>query len=654
MATAKKAPPQVAVVDPAALGALIPEEGAGGNDEETLVTIGSNEAPPLLRHEPTPPPPSQSLWGASNKKKPPAAQASPPAPVVQPKRDIAKMLPSSHRIHVYKKKDNGKLSYLNEYSAQELQGSGTIEAFIKKYVVPEYEFGTFQVYYFDGQNRDPNPVGEVNIEAPVNHKPDSKGTVAEVLRELSEIQKQTQTTAKSPMDDMMQAMMAQMFQNQMSKMTSGEKPDSKSENGMGNMLMMMMMMDRMKPAQPAVDPAMQRLMEKMMERIDNMEQEVRVSQAMVPPPPPPPSEGPSNIEVILETMRENNKLLVEAMRSGQRDPIKDLADMAQLMAPKNNESLTTKDLLELMPKFKMMLAPEQSKDPFEKTVENFRLFKLMQREFGEDSRQQHAPQQPEESFWSFAKSMIQSDVGKSIAAQIMQQGAGQQIQQHQQNRTVNARANAHEVARRRAAQAAQHRQLAEARAHHLAEDARSAQEAARQEHAAAQATPPPAPPPQTPAMEPEQPPVQAQPQPQPPVQAQQPPEPKAQGDDDEGVDVPPGFIDVHLPAINGAPNDAERIGAIITGFQVLATSNDFRPVIVKMFGLCKQNRRIEALEHLKEILEFFVENEVMDPKLPQTAVEDFDRHWALIRQRLDFPDVPEVLPPAEESEAASA
>ena len=53
-------------------------------------------------------------------------------------------------------------------------------------------------------------------------------------------------------------------------------------------------------------------------------------------------------------------------------------------------------------------------------------------------------------------------------------------------------------------------------------------------------------------------------------------------------------------------------------------------------------------------MEFFAENEVLDPKIPQMAADDFDRHWALIRARLDFPDVPEVFPEGHPQAVAAA
>jgi len=617
-------------LDPASLGALIPDE----SDEESVeLSSPREEAPPLLRHEPIAPPPSQSPGQLQRGKRVAAAAASAPTPV-QPRKDVARMLPSQHRVYVYKKKPDGKMIFCNEYSAQELQGTGTIEVFIKKHVVPDYKYGEFHVYYYDGQSKEPQPMGTVTIEAPASeeaalasvHQLRPTESKTESLKELFDLQQQIakqQQQPKSAIEVAMEKTMADRF----TSMMSGGKKDS---DGDGSMLMMMMLMDRMKPQAPAVDSGLQRLFEKTLERLERLEEEVRMSAAMVPPPssnlPPPPS-GPSSVELMLEAMKENTRMMVEAMRQPQRDPIKDLSDMAVLMAPKNNEALTTKDIFTLLPQFRDMLAPPgATKDPFEKTIENFRLFKMMQREFGEGDRPAGPPEDSASGFWQFAKGLVQSDIGKSIAQQILQQGAGQQINQHGQQRAANAQQQAQVVAQRRAQDAARQRQLADGRAAQLAANAQQAQQVAVQAQAEAQKA-------QAAAAQP-----QAQPPAPPPQQSA-----AAEGGDEE-IYVPEGFLNVHLPAINTASSDAERIGAIITGFQLLATSPDFRPPITKMFGLCKLNRRLEALEHLKEILEFFSENEVLDPSIPQKAVEDFDRHWKIIRSRLEFPDVSEVWP----------
>jgi len=643
-----KAAAAVSSIDPAALGALIPNDDQSDDstdEREFPVERPTEDTPVLLRHEPMPPPPSQSPGNfQSARRKAGVTTATPPVPV-QPRRDIARMLPSSHRVYVYRKKtdgsESGKVGFLNDYSAQDLEGTGTIEAFIKRYVVPQYGYGEFHIHYYE-PGKAPSPIGMVNIEAPLGYSSpssDRRSPASEMLHELTEMKKNQATApvAKTVFESQMEGMMASMVKTQMDKMSSGE---SSKDGGMGSM-MMMMLLEKMKPAAPQVDLGTQRLMEKLSDRLESMEQEFRMSQSMVPPPSSQ-SEG-HPFEFIMEAMKENTKVMVEAMRAQQvtRDPIKDFADIAQLINPKNSDSLTIKDLFELMPKFKAMTASEASpNDSFQTTMQNLRTLRLVQQEFGDGGRSS-APDKPEENFWTFAKGMLQSDIGKSIAGQIIQQGAGKEIATRQSARSTNAHTAAQQVSQRRAAHASQQRQLAEQNAEILAQRAKSAQLIAQKEAQQALQAPEV---PQVPeaTKEPQQEPQQEEPQ-----------QEEEEQDEEEGgeVDVPEGFLNVHLPNINGAATDAERIGAIITGFQVLAMSADFRPVISKMFGLCKQNRRIEALDHLQEILQFFSDNKVLDENIPELAKGDFDRHWDLIRQRLEFPDVPEVQPDESEDES---
>lgn len=650
--------------DPAAIGALIPTD----DDSPGLATLG-DDAPPLMRYEVSPPSPAASQGQVQKARRVAQAQAPAPAPAptppqASPRRDLARMIPSSHRVLVYRKHsegpDAGKQKYLNDYSAQDLNGCGTIETFLKKYVVPEYGYGDFILYYHDGtSNKEPGPLGAVGIDPPRSEQKTQapNGSMSEVFKDFLEYQKQreqreqSKQPQKSAAEEAVDSMVTTMLKKQMETMFSGDSKDG----GMGPMLMMMML-ERMKPAPaPSIDPSIARLMEKMADRLDAMEQEMRVSQAMVPPPPPPSNDGPSSIEIVLESMRENNRLMIEAFKAQQvqRDPIKDLADMAALVAPQKSESLTIRDVFELVPKIQT-LQPREQTSPFRETIDNFRLFKMMQKEFGEDRAPSNS--QPEENFWTFARDFVRSDVGRNIAAVIAKQAAGAEIAQQGAARAQQQHAQAQAVARRRAEHAARQRQMAEMQAQQAADRARAIQaaEEAERARAAAQAQSPTPTPEVTSAPVPEVAPVaqlQDTSSAVPVSQVMQEAQPEAveqpseEGEEDSGeVSVPEAFLNQNAPQINSAVDEPSRIEAVVNGLQALAASQDFYGVIAKMFGLCKQNRKQEALDHLTEILEFFSDNEVLRPDIPKLVRDDFSRHWKIIRQQMNFPDIPEVLP----------
>lgn len=598
----------IQTLDPAALGEMIPDADDPNEIVNVEVHSGPLEPAPSPVHYEDPSPPAQKAPSARK----PAAKA-PPANG-SAKRDLSKVLPNPMRVYVYKRGSDGKRKFINDYSAEDLQGSGTIEVFLRRYVVPEYDYGDFHLYYYDGTN-EPKPIGSVAIEAPKQKAAPVAQEKTESVRELYDLamkmSQQNQQPQRSPAEEL-----TGMISTMKSLGIMGEN------KGGNEMMLPMLMMMMNKPQQPqGPDPVTL----KILERLERMEEEHRMQAAFTPlppaPPPAPPVDPAASIAPLVQVMQENTRMMIEAFRSQkqERDPVRDLADLAKLIESRNTEQITTRDMLTLLPQVRDLMMPkDQQKDPFEKTIENFRLFKLLQREFsGAESPSQQAAQQAaqeQSSFWDFAKSLLTSDIGRSIASQITTANSQQQMADAQQMRRMQQQRAAHEVAARRAAQeralAAQNAQLA-------------------------------APPPPTAQ------PVQTAPPP--PVQPPPPP-PAAQEEqeEEEGVSVPDGFVTTHAPQINNAANDAERIGAIITSFQLLATSEDFRPVIAKMFGLCKQNRRVEALEHLRDILGFFAENEILEARIPDVAVADFDRHWKLIRNRLGFPEIPEVAPDGDE------
>ena len=583
-------------IDPQALAAMIPgdEEDvslAGPNGSLAGNSPGMGTANPMFGYE-----------GGAPAAISPAGRKAPVQKVSkslnQARATIDAMLPSALRIHVYKRSDDAKLAFVNDYSSTDLAGSGTIEAFLHRYVVPDYGFGEYHLYQHDPQNPSgrPSAIGSVRLIAPISRSDEGQKTSSvrelwEITQKMQEQQAASQANRKSPIEEMasMMAMLKQM----------GLMPENKGgggDSGM-SMMMMMMMMERMRPQQTGPDPMLMTMMQKLVERTDDE----RMMQAMIPPAPPPPLPPAPSVDpmtpvmqLLVQQQQQSTQLLVEALRGNKqdRDPIRDLADMAKLMESKNGDALSVKDMFTLIPQLKDILVPKEShKDPFEKTIENFRLFKLMQREFGEANGQQQEDQGAS-GFWDFAKSLLTSDLGAGLASAISAGNAGAAIQQKSDMRQHQMASAAHQVAQARGSQLP---------------------------------APRPLPVPQ---------PVSQQSAPQPAPQSQ-----------DEAVTIPDGFVNRHAPKINNSASDVERIPAIVEGFRFLGTDPGFRPHIVEVFGLTKMNRKQEALEKLHWVLSGLVDAEVISPTVPEVAVEDFKRHWNVIRQKMGFDvNIPEIGP----------
>jgi hypothetical protein len=576
-------------IDPQALAAMIP-----GDEEEVSLSPngsaghspGASSASPMFGYEAAPP--AQPGAGVGGAKRP--VPQKPGKSITQARAVVDAMLPSALRIHVFKRGADARLDFVNDYSSTDLAGSGTIEAFLHRYVVADYGHGEYHLYQHDPINptRAPTAIGSVRLLAPKSE--DSKKPPSET-REMFEImqkmmldqqQRQAQENQRSPVKEMLEMMTAM-------KQLNGDDPKKGGgDSSMGMMMMMMMMMERNRPTGP--DPVLMSMIQKLAERADDD----RMMQAMIPPaplpaPPPAPAVDPLTpvLQLMLEQQRQSTQLLVESLRAPkqERDPIRDLADMAKLIGAQNGDALTIKDMFGMIPQLREMLVPKDAnRDPFEKTIENFRLFKLLQREFSGEA----GPQQQEEAgggFWDFAKSLLTSDLGSGLASAITAGNAGTAVQQRSVSRQQQLAQVAGQVSHSRGG-----------------------------------------PPPQQ----------------QVPQQA---PQQQAPQSEDDAVTIPDGFVARHAPKINSAASDVERIPAIVDGLRFLGMDQGFRPHVVEVFGLTKQNRKQEALEKLHWMLSGLADAEVLDPRVPDLAAGDFDKHWNIIRQKMGFDiAVPEIGP----------
>lgn len=58
---------------------------------------------------------------------------------------IGQLLPGAERVRISKRKDNGLKAYIGEYGLRDLQGSGTLDAFVNKYLKPHYGPGEYPI-----------------------------------------------------------------------------------------------------------------------------------------------------------------------------------------------------------------------------------------------------------------------------------------------------------------------------------------------------------------------------------------------------------------------------------------------------------------------------------------------------------------------------
>jgi hypothetical protein len=394
------------------LAALVPAPSAAAapvttSDEPMKLPPPTDPAPPpqtMDLDEPTP------RRRGTTRKKTPANGATTAAAT----REVQKLLPSSVRVHVKKRDSDGSMAFINDYSANDLQAQGSIERFLLKYVVPNYGYGDFSLY-MQRPGKDLEPVGTVKIQEPFGHIPGGAAQKSET-KELLELfltrEGQSRDAAAKQKDPL------QQMQETMTFLETFRAGGDKEKSSMDPM-QMMLMMQMMKPA-PQGPQGPDPIMLKIIDRLDRMEDQQNMAAMMPPPPPPPPppSDGADGFAVIMQAMMQSQQsqtaMLVEVMRSKtpDRDPVQDLAALTRLTGA-NDDRMTTKDFLAMLPTLKDMIAPNQERSGLSEAMETLRSVKLLEREFG------GAPENPSaNSFWEFLREFVQSDAGTRIAEAI--------------------------------------------------------------------------------------------------------------------------------------------------------------------------------------------------------------------------------------------
>ena len=294
----------------------------------------------------------------------PGLQAVPQEPVVVQEKVTGKrgatanvfknLIPPTDRVAIYKISREGHKGIVGDYGYTDLSRSRGIDMFIKDYIVPTYGGGNYivEVKAMDGKVKQE---GLVNIPEPIMHK-DNTPSLQQILSAQQTMQREAEQRSANQMKEAM-GMMA-MFREMLPK---GEKGDSSSS--MMPMMMMMMMMNQQKPTGP--DPVTQMLLQKLMSREE---------QSMMPPPLPIPLMSPSysSPERERESLSDIVKILAETMRAAQPQPQQnDLIQtlLATALSKTDNNSITTKDLLGIIPMIKEMFDHKEGTSTFNEYLE---------------------------------------------------------------------------------------------------------------------------------------------------------------------------------------------------------------------------------------------------------------------------------------------
>jgi hypothetical protein len=362
-------------------------------------------------------------------------------------KELKGIVPSSDRVHIYKRDVNGKMAYAADYSSQEVAGCGTIEAFLKKYAVPKWGYGEFHLHV-QKSGGPLVPMGQVSIAEPISKEKTSEiGSIKELIEAQKKMEQDASRENASAFDGM-----ARMMET-ISRM--------KESNGSGDMMPLMLMMMQQQQQSASRGPKSDPIIEVVLRRLEAMESKVSAPPPMppMPPmaPPPPPVDPMASMAPILASMLESNaqmnRMMMEiasrpapvAPMPPQRDVLAEMAHMKNIFGS-NENSLGAKDIIGLLPMVKDLL---QSGNNGQLTLEDqIAEFRHMKEGLGELEREFRPASTNTGGFWDKAADILgglisQGNMGQQIAESISP--PPQQAQQVRPKIEANASAPEPEV-----------------------------------------------------------------------------------------------------------------------------------------------------------------------------------------------------------------
>ena len=366
------------------------ETGTGSDEQETIDALaaaqallgeaGTEEADPMMVEEEDPSP----ILPGVEVLPPVVPQTLDPNPPRRPgkkkppnkKNPFASMVGAGERLLIHKRDpQNGQLTYVGQYSPEDLMRSGNVDVFLQEYIVPTWKEGEFQLTLqaTDGTLK---PQGSRKIGAPPGSQGSGSNTETS-LKELVELQQKMDEKAKNEGMEEMKNMVTMMTAlKAMNPSKEGAAPDPMAS--MMPMMMMMMMMNK-QPSGP--DPMLMMLMSKL-DRADDT---------------PPPMTMPMLPAPAADTSMTDLAALITALKpTGQSTSTQDLIAMAQMLKGDDGEKITVKDLITLAPTLKDMFSSGDKPGSFRETVENLGMLQNITQGM-----------QPDEGgFWEFASQLV--------------------------------------------------------------------------------------------------------------------------------------------------------------------------------------------------------------------------------------------------------
>jgi hypothetical protein len=530
------------------------------------------------------------------------SHTQPPSPSLKAMGKLASILPGAERVEVLRITDDGTEAIVGEYRASDLVREGSIARFLLKFVVPKCgRGGDFHFWAINAKNERID-AGYASVDEPsvAIHGPKGEGGVTETLKAMKELLVDHAAVAPPPM--MMPPPPPPSFVSQLKEMKELEREFGGQKDG-GSMMMMYMQqqqqqqawqMQQWQAAQQQHRPDSSALVMAAIERLAAAQQKLEERVMAAPPPLPPAPPDPMAV--------------LGPLLAGMQNTVTTL--IATVMKP-SDDRLTTRDLITMMNQSRT--TPEQTLEfigGVMKTVrgddkpgtDDFRGRMQDMVMLGKLARAMFGGGGGETTFADVLMKVLDAPAG-SLGARMVSRladPAGKNKQQAQQSKKQVA--SGQQPTRRMT-------------------EGRPTQPAATQAAPAspAQTAPATSPTPAAVAPAPSTPAADGA-----PVQQAQ-AEPAKQPEKKGAPPIPPG-IEPLAQAIEDAPDERERIGAVLNLMQWLGTDEGWSPHMHRVLLLAAQGDQ-KALQMLRVLLHGLAKLGHLKPETATAAATAFENHF---------------------------
>lgn len=341
---------------------------------------------------------------------------------------------SEERIHIWYIGETGKEEWCNEYAMGEIQRASSLEGFIRKYLVPQFDYGEYVIRV--GKPGTPREklaeLPSVYIRKPKDEA-EPRARETSTIRELMEMSKQIQNEGKN-IDPV----------QQLERMLALQKQLNEGKGDASSALMMMMMMDRERGSQKGgLDP----IVMKLVDRLEQLERRVSKrsegpSMPPMPPPPPPldPMEGFSKMIEAFAAMQKSMQPPPPPppQQNSRQEFLQELRVMQEMFGAKKEE-MGFRDYIAMMKEIRE-LDPTAQRAPGSQgprsLEDQLKEYRHMKQVFGEMSQEFGGSTG---GFWDFARDFLGgTPVGEKLGEALQEAigGKGQEQPPGTQNRQL--------------------------------------------------------------------------------------------------------------------------------------------------------------------------------------------------------------------------